>query len=274
VTRTGSAECWGANYFGSLGDGTTDNRRTPVQVSGLDHGVVRVEAGNGISCALLDDDTVRCWGMTGLGEGGSPRYLTPAPVIGLGPVAYLDVGLSDACAVTDLGETRCWGVDQGPIIARTQPGLEGSSRVVRQPDLQLTKAATRNLRGDGVYNESGLDQTLAIGALPGKTATILVRVENDGGETDLFFVDAHAPRHSMATTQYVVDGRNVTDQIRYGQFHRMLAPGDSFDIVVNMRLDPDVWSRARLPVQVTARSAHNQAAVDRVLAIANVRHSS
>lgn len=274
VTRDGSAMCWGRNYLGSLGDGTTDNSRTPVPVTGLSQGVSSIEAGNAITCALLDDDTVRCWGMTGLSEGGAPRYLTPARIIGLGPVDYLDVGLSDVCAVTNLGETRCWLVYRDPIVAVTSPGLEGSSRVVRQPDVQLAATRHGNLRGDGVYNASGLDQTREVGAYAGKAVTFHVLVENDGDETDLFTLDAHATRRSLARTQYTVDGRNVTKQVRYGEFRRVLAPGGHVDVMMTVRLDPDVWPRARLYTTLLARSAHNNAAVDRVQAVVAVLRDS
>ena len=35
----GSARCWGQNYYGQLGDGTTTDRHTPVAVSSLSNAV-------------------------------------------------------------------------------------------------------------------------------------------------------------------------------------------------------------------------------------------
>jgi Bacterial Ig-like domain/Regulator of chromosome condensation (RCC1) repeat len=47
---------WGSNLFGGLGDGTTTNRNTPEQVSGLG-GVVDVAGGNWHSLAVVLDKT-------------------------------------------------------------------------------------------------------------------------------------------------------------------------------------------------------------------------
>ena len=61
----------GLQQRGSLGDGTTMNRRTPVAVAGLS-GVTAIAAGIH-TCALLADTTVRCWGNNASGELGDGR---------------------------------------------------------------------------------------------------------------------------------------------------------------------------------------------------------
>ena len=58
----GSVWAWGNNSSGQLGDGTLIERRTPVQVLGLDE-VVAVGVGSFVSFALRADGTVWMWGV-------------------------------------------------------------------------------------------------------------------------------------------------------------------------------------------------------------------
>ncbi|WP_411113916.1 RCC1 domain-containing protein [Streptomyces sp. 029-5] len=61
---------WGKNTSGQLGDGTTDQRNTPVSVPGLT-GVQLVTGGREHTTALLGDNTVRSWGANSSGQLGN-----------------------------------------------------------------------------------------------------------------------------------------------------------------------------------------------------------
>jgi alpha-tubulin suppressor-like RCC1 family protein len=113
LMASGEVKCWGFNRSGNLGDGTTENRLTPVNVIGLDSKVVAISPGGDHTCALEASGGVKCWGenqLGQLGDGVPPIRMTPADVIGLSSeVSLISVGNGDACALTFAGILTCWG---------------------------------------------------------------------------------------------------------------------------------------------------------------------
>lgn len=83
---SGGVVCWGENYWGQLGNGTAEYSLLPVQVSGLNSGVIALASGELHTCALTTS-AVKCWGSNSdgqLGNGINPYSLIPVTVI-LGP---------------------------------------------------------------------------------------------------------------------------------------------------------------------------------------------
>ena len=113
VTMGGAVKCWGWNKYGGLGDGTTTNRLTPVDVSGLNSVIKVVAAGGGHTCALTTAGGVKCWGGNDagqLGDGTTTNHWTPVDVSGLtGGVQAVAAGGYDTCALTTAGGAKCWG---------------------------------------------------------------------------------------------------------------------------------------------------------------------
>jgi alpha-tubulin suppressor-like RCC1 family protein len=110
---SGGVKCWGENQDGQLGDGTTIDRLTPVDVVGLSGRVTAIAAGAGHNCALISSDGVECWGLNEMGQLGDGTTSTrprPVDVVGLsGAVAAIAGGDSHSCALTSSGGVKCWG---------------------------------------------------------------------------------------------------------------------------------------------------------------------
>jgi alpha-tubulin suppressor-like RCC1 family protein len=113
LTSAGGVKCWGYNGEGELGDGTRQDRTSPVDVTGLSSGVQDVQAVWDHTCALLDSGGVRCWGHNGdgeLGDGSKKQSTTPVKPNGLGSgVTQISLGFDSGCALLSSSEVKCWG---------------------------------------------------------------------------------------------------------------------------------------------------------------------
>ncbi|MGI8413706.1 MAG: hypothetical protein ACR2QA_14710 [Solirubrobacteraceae bacterium] len=129
ILDDGSVRCWGFGFDGELGYGNQNSigkSQAPGSVGPVDLGAGRtakaITAGAAHTCAILDDDSVRCWGFGGngqLGYGNSSNVgdtpaTTPDKVgpVDLGPgrtAVAISAGEFHTCAILDDGSVRCWG---------------------------------------------------------------------------------------------------------------------------------------------------------------------
>src|SRR5207237_10879885 len=84
ITPDGSVYCWGGNRFGQIGDGSTENRYSPVPIDPKLKFKLITAGGNdfsGHTCGITTDGRTLCWGDNRwgqLGNGSTDATVTPA----------------------------------------------------------------------------------------------------------------------------------------------------------------------------------------------------
>jgi alpha-tubulin suppressor-like RCC1 family protein len=130
LLSTGRVMCWGECSEGQCGGDIEESPRVyPTMVEGLD-GVVSLDAGYNYTCAVLDDQTARCFG-TNQFEQISPDNdeNKPSPTdVGLTGVTMIRPAQEHTCAVTESSGVHCWG-EHATGENATPSGLEGATWV-------------------------------------------------------------------------------------------------------------------------------------------------
>ena len=124
LLESGDVRCWGSNFNGTLGLGPDYSSNTAIGDNELPSSVppislgkkaVDLVVGNSYACALLEDQTVRCWGVLGdprssspIGDDELPSSVPPINFSGL-KVQKLSLSGSHVCAFLEDKSVSCWG---------------------------------------------------------------------------------------------------------------------------------------------------------------------
>ena len=118
ILDDGQLKCWGNNYNGQVGIGTSgfgSDVLTPTLIDlGIGRTVVSVSLGTSHTCAILDNGQLKCWGDNiygQLGIGSTVASSTPQAVdLGVGRTAIsVSSGQYHTCAILDDYSLSCWG---------------------------------------------------------------------------------------------------------------------------------------------------------------------
>jgi len=111
IKSDGTLWAWGYNYSGQLGDGTTSNKTTPVQI-GTGTNWSQIAAGGYHTLAIKSDGTLWAWGYNSygqLGDGTTSNKTTPVQ-IGTGTNwSQIAAGGYHTLAIKSDGTLWAWG---------------------------------------------------------------------------------------------------------------------------------------------------------------------
>lgn len=129
----GNVRCWGNPSAGVIGvpgaPGGLGYSIEPTTIGPIDLGgtATEIAAGNFHACAILADDSVRCWGdgsQGALGYGnendiGDDETPASAGAVDLGPgrtATAITAGRYHTCAILDDASVRCWGLGGNDVV--------------------------------------------------------------------------------------------------------------------------------------------------------------
>ena len=137
ILKNGTLKCWGSNSQGQLGAGFMGGKSaTPLTVNVGGQTVKSVKHYNNTVCAILNDDSVKCWGENfhgQVGTGGGNKH-TPKTVRNLGvKVTSLEMGNKYNCAILDNGTLKCWGKNNKGQLGDGTTTIRRSATFVKIP---------------------------------------------------------------------------------------------------------------------------------------------
>jgi len=132
LTTNNLLKCWGYNANGQLGQSTTTNLSYIPAIGSISLGAGRYatdfSTGGLHTCAVLDNGTVKCWGVNtfgglGLGhtttKGNLAGDMAALPVVDLGTgvlASQITSGEYHNCVITTTNKVKCWGYNGNGML--------------------------------------------------------------------------------------------------------------------------------------------------------------
>ena len=260
ILDEGSVVCWGRGNVGQLGNNLTSDEYLPQKVDlGQGRTAVSIDSGSSHTCAILDDGSLKCWGMGSsgqLGIGTNTNHNTPQSVnLGSGRTAVsVSAGMSHTCVILDNGNLKCWGYNY-----RGQLGIGSTTSQLTPQPVNLGTGRTADMVSAGGhhtcavlddgslkcwgYNQYGQLGIGTSGSSAGKTTPQTVNL-GSGRTADL--IDSGQENTCTITDDNVIKcwGRNYNGMLGLGTSY-----SSAVSVPANVSVDSDSY-----PVSITSSS--------------------
>ncbi len=183
VLANGSGMCWGWNYGGAAGIGsTTPSTLSSPQYVDSDNDFIQTSSGDAYSCGLLSNGSVMCWGADGaLGTGDETDKHSPTYINSTENFTMISAGHWHTCGLLVNSSMMCWG---GNTYGQIGLGYEtGFSDPILNPSLVNTSARFYNISlkiGEDTSVASGSDAEVTLYDLYPSTVFLWSVTADDG----------------------------------------------------------------------------------------------
>jgi alpha-tubulin suppressor-like RCC1 family protein/pimeloyl-ACP methyl ester carboxylesterase len=186
LRATGELWCWGYNFGGYFGNGSTNSSSSPVRSGGglrftsIDMAVPN--EGDHV-CGIVQTHEAYCWGSNSegqLGDGSQNRHLSP--VLVRGPNQWLAIagGGTHTCGIAAGGRGYCWGrnnegqLGDGTLIDKLTPAPIHGNLVLTAIDVGEDHACALDMQGLAWCWGEGAEGQLGNGSVADRTTPTLV----------------------------------------------------------------------------------------------------